>query len=88
MEGAGAEALGPAINGRQAGLESRNGTYKSFDGADRPVALHVAKTAFGQRGLTLQPDYLNVLASRFGAGRGPRAPGARWGPGRTGSGGP
>jgi len=68
MHGVGADALGPAINALQAALDSRNGTFTSFDGTDQPVALHVANTAFGQRDLTFQPDYLDVLASRFGAG--------------------
>jgi serpin B len=68
MHGAGADALGPAINALQAALESRNGTFMAFDGNNQPVALHVANSAFGQRDLTFLPDYLAALASRFGAG--------------------
>lgn len=68
MHGVGADAMGTSINALAAALESRNGTFTAADGSNQPVSLHVANSAFGQQDLTFEADYLNALASRFGAG--------------------
>jgi serpin B len=49
-------------------LGERSGTFKDQNGDAQPVTLRIANAAFAQRGFALQPDYLNALAARFGAG--------------------
>ncbi len=56
------------LNALDAALSSRTGTFKDADGRDQPVTLRIADAAFGQKGTTFVPAYLEALASRYGAG--------------------
>ena len=49
-------------------LNSRTATYKDDAGAPQDVVLRIVNAPFAQRGLTLQPAYLEALSARFGAG--------------------
>lgn len=49
-------------------LAARNGTFKDASGQDLTVALRIANAPFAQRGLPLEPAYLDALGTRFGAG--------------------
>ncbi|HEY6056956.1 MAG TPA: serpin family protein [Candidatus Limnocylindrales bacterium] len=56
------------LNALDAALATRTATFKDANGDDQPVTLRIANAPFGQRGMTLEPAYLEALASRFGAG--------------------
>jgi serpin B len=49
-------------------LNARTGTFQDQGGQPQDVTLRIANASFAQRGLTLQPAYLDALAARFGAG--------------------
>lgn len=49
-------------------LATRSGTFEDASGAGLPVALRIANAPFAQKGMPLEPAYLEALASRFGAG--------------------
>jgi serpin B len=49
-------------------LASRSGTFKDDSGQDLPVALRIANAPFAQRGMSLEPAFLDALASRYGSG--------------------
>ena len=67
LHGAGSGS-GAGINALDQALAARNGTFTDAEGHDLTVALRVANTPFAQAGMTLEPSYLDALASRFGAG--------------------
>ena len=56
------------LNALDAALASRTGTFPDTDQKPQPVTLRIANAPFAQRGMTLVDAYLEVLASRFGAG--------------------
>ncbi len=49
-------------------LKARTGTFSDQSGASQDVTLRIVNAPFAQRGLALQPAYLDALAGRFGAG--------------------
>jgi serine protease inhibitor len=49
-------------------LNDRSGTFDDPSGKPQTVTLRVTNGSFVQRGLTLQPAYLDALAAQFGAG--------------------
>jgi hypothetical protein len=51
-----------------AALEARTGTFPDQSGKPQDVTLRIANAPFGQRGLAIEPAYLDALGSRFGAG--------------------
>ena len=65
---AGWDSLGPGLNALDQALASRNGTWTDDQQQQLAVALRIANATFAQRGLTLQPAYLDALASTFGSG--------------------
>ena len=56
------------LNALDLALARRSGTFKDDTGKDHQVALRIANSTFGQRGMTLLPAYLDALATRFGTG--------------------
>jgi len=51
-----------------AALASRSGAFAGPDGEDVDVTLRIANAPFAQRNMPLEPDYLEALGARFGAG--------------------
>jgi serpin B len=51
-----------------AALDTRTGTFSDLSGAPHDVTLRIVNAPFAQRGLALEPAYLDDLAARFGAG--------------------
>jgi serpin B len=49
-------------------LEARTGRFPDLNGEPQDVTLSIVNAPFSQRGLQLQPAYLEALATRFGAG--------------------
>ncbi len=56
------------LNALDAALAARSGTFKDQGGADLQVTLRIANAPFAQRGMPLEPAYLDALGARFGAG--------------------
>ena len=56
------------LNALDAALATRTGTFKDTAGKDSSVTLRIANEPFAQLDEAWNPDYLNALASRFGAG--------------------
>jgi serpin B len=56
------------LNALDAALASRTGTFKDQGGKDQQVTLRIANAPFAQKDYAWNPDYLDALASRFGAG--------------------
>ncbi len=65
---AGWDELGPGLNALSQALDARSERWVDEDGAPREVALRIANTTFGQRGWKLEEDFLDAIASAFGAG--------------------
>jgi len=68
MRGLAADEHAAWLNALDQALASRSGTFKDDSGQDLPVALRIANAPFAQKGMPLEPAYLEALASRFGAG--------------------
>ncbi|HEY5520558.1 MAG TPA: serpin family protein [Candidatus Limnocylindrales bacterium] len=68
LHGLGSDDQAPAINALDAALNSRSGTFQSFDGKSYNVTLSVANAPFAQRDEQWQQAFLDALAQRFGAG--------------------
>jgi serpin B len=49
-------------------LGARTGTFQDLTGDPQDVTLRIVNAPFAQRGLELEPAYLDALAARFGAG--------------------
>jgi serpin B len=64
----GADDHAAAANALDAALNGRSGTFKDGSGKSLDVALRIANTAFGQRGMAIAQGFLDALASRYGAG--------------------
>lgn len=64
----GSDEYADAINALDAALASRSGTFKDLGGADQEVTLRIANALFPQRGMALDPGFLDAMAARFGAG--------------------
>ena len=56
------------LNALDAALAARSGTFKDANGKDLAVALRIANAPFAQKGMAIEPAYLDALASRWGAG--------------------
>ncbi len=56
------------LNALDQALATRSGTFEDQGGNPLPVTLQIANAPFAQRGMPLEPAYLEALASRFGAG--------------------
>jgi serpin B len=56
------------LNALDAVLATRSGTFKDDAGKDSSITLRIANTTFAQRDEAWKPDYLDALATRFGAG--------------------
>jgi serine protease inhibitor len=56
------------LNALDQALASRSGTFQDMSGTALPVALRIANAPFAQRGMPLEPAYLEALAARYGAG--------------------
>jgi serpin B len=68
MRGLAADEHAAWLNALDQALASRSGTFKDDSGQGLPVALRIANAPFAQKGMPLEPAYLEALASRFGAG--------------------
>jgi serpin B len=64
----GSDDSAPALNALEAALASRSTTVRDDAGNDLDVTLRIANAPFAQRGMSIEPGYLDALASRFGAG--------------------
>ncbi|HEY4633982.1 MAG TPA: serpin family protein [Candidatus Limnocylindrales bacterium] len=62
------DANAPWLNALDQALATRSGTFKDTTGQQLDVTLRIANAPFAQRDMTLQPAYLEALATRFGAG--------------------
>ena len=60
--------LGAGLNALDQALASRDGTYKDEYGRAHQLALKIANTSFVQRDWSVEPEYLDAVASTFGAG--------------------
>jgi serpin B len=56
------------LNAVDQALAARSGTFKDTTGQQLDVTLRIANAPFAQRDMTLQPAYLEALATRFGTG--------------------
>ncbi len=70
MRSAGADTLADAMNALDRALASRSGRFEVYGQEESAgdVFLKVANAPFAQAGMPLEQDYLNALASRYGAG--------------------
>ena len=68
LHAAGLDELVAELNALDQALASRSGWIKDGEGNPREVTLRSANAPFAQRGYALDPAYLDLLASRFGAG--------------------
>ncbi len=69
MRSAGADALAPAMNALDRALASRSGRFDIYGGeSSGDVLLKIANAPFAQEGMPLEQPYLDILASRYGAG--------------------
>ncbi len=55
-------------NSLQQALDGLNGTFIDAAGNKQALTLRIANAAFAQRGMTMEPAYLDALSARFGAG--------------------
>jgi serpin B len=56
------------LNALDAALAQRTGTFRDSRGEDAAIVLRIVNAPFTQADYAWQPDYLDDLASRFGAG--------------------
>ncbi|HSL34484.1 MAG TPA: serpin family protein, partial [Candidatus Limnocylindrales bacterium] len=56
------------LNGLDQLLAGRSGTFEDDEGTSHELVLDIANTYFAQRDYPLQETFLEVLATRFGAG--------------------
>jgi hypothetical protein len=63
------DELGAGLNALDQALASRNGTYTdNEDKKTHELALRIANASFAQRGWSIEPGYLDAVASAFGSG--------------------
>ena len=67
LHAAGWDELAAGLNALDVALASRSGTWKDSEGT-KELTLRLANAPFAQRGWTIEPAYLDALASAFGAG--------------------
>ncbi len=68
LHASGWDALGGGLNALDQLLASRNGTFKDDDGQQLEILLRIANASFAQRGMEIVQEYLDAIASTFGAG--------------------
>ncbi|MGH2408372.1 MAG: serpin family protein, partial [Candidatus Limnocylindrales bacterium] len=56
------------LNALDLALSSRSGTFNDAAGKPQVVTLNIANAPFAQRGMAIEPTYLDTLAADFGAG--------------------
>jgi serine protease inhibitor len=61
-------ARGNGVNSLDQALAALSRTWKDPAGTEHEVRLNIANAPFAQSGMQLQQDYLDTLASRYGAG--------------------
>jgi serpin B len=61
-------ASGNGVNSLDQALATLSQTWTDPGGTKHEVRLNIANAPFAQSGMNLQPDYLDTLASRYGAG--------------------
>ena len=61
------DSLAAGVNALDQALASRNASWNDGDGP-KSLTLRLANAPFGQQGWTIEPAYLDALASSFGAG--------------------
>jgi serpin B len=64
----GADLQAAGLNALDLALGARSGTFADEVGKPHEVTLRIANTPFAQRGMALEPAYLEALATSFGAG--------------------
>ena len=62
------EALGAGLNALDQALASRDAIWQDEEGVPHQLALRIANATFAQRGWAIVQDYLDAIASAFGAG--------------------
>ncbi|MEA2609306.1 MAG: hypothetical protein QOJ75_1549, partial [Chloroflexota bacterium] len=62
------DTLRSGLNSLDQALASRDGTYLDDERKPHQLALRVANASFAQQGWSIEPAYLDALASAFGAG--------------------
>jgi serpin B len=67
LHASGWDGLSGGLNALDQALASRNATWDEGEG-QKQLTLRLANAPFGQEGWTIQPGYLDALASVFGAG--------------------
>lgn len=60
--------LQAGLNALDQALASRGGTYKDDEEQTHELALRIANASFAQRGWSVEPEYLDAIATAFGAG--------------------
>jgi serpin B len=60
--------LAAGLNALDQALASREGSYTDDEGKSHELTLRIANASFAQRDWTIQPSYLDAIASAFGAG--------------------
>jgi serpin B len=61
-------ASGNGVNSLDQALAALSGTFPDEAGQPMELRLHIANAPFGQKGMAIEAAYLDVLASRYGAG--------------------
>lgn len=62
------DALGPGLNALDQALASRDATWEGYDGATKALILRIANASFAQQDWSIEPAFLDDIASTFGAG--------------------
>jgi serpin B len=62
------DELADGLNALDQALASRDGSYTDDEGNAHELALRIANASFAQRGWSIEPAYLDAVASAFGAG--------------------
>ena len=70
LHASGADELSRGLNALDRALASRNATWEDENlvPSTRELVLRIANAAFGQRDWTIEPGYLDAIATAFGAG--------------------
>ncbi|HET9420490.1 MAG TPA: serpin family protein [Nocardioides sp.] len=68
LGGVGPGGLNGGLNALTAHVEALAGTQRRLDGTEAEIALRAANTLFGEATTTFEQEFLDVLASEYGAG--------------------
>ncbi len=64
----GSDSSANGVNSLQQALAAVNGTFTDAKGDKHELTLRIANAPFVQRGMSVEPAYLDALSARFGAG--------------------